>query len=400
MKKIIVLLAAALLGQAVIADEPSEQSVLEAARAKYWQDQGAANGDDGNAVSVDIDIDVNVGDSEKPESVPFTPILISLVPGVSLPFGYYDVGVAAGSIGNLTRDVKGAAFAGVFNMSRDVMGFQGAGVFNMADDVKGFQAAGVFNMAKKVHGFQAAGVFNMADDVDSPIQAAGVFNMAKNVRGSQAAGVFNIADDVSGAQAAGVFNVAGRVRGVQIGLVNVAEEIDGVQIGLVNIAGNGVDSLGVLYEPQSDWFYAQWQSGTPALFSVYGIGAPASAWFEDWNEFSVFAGLGTRGRLLGVNLDLDVCAVQPVADMPSSRAAWEAEDSWELFVPYPSVRLTAGIPVIGKRGQLVVGLKADIDIASLGDRVPESLRTGESWSDAWFGERFTVWPKWYVGVKF
>jgi len=399
MKKIIVLLAAALLAQAVIADEPSEQSVLEAARAKYWQDQRSSNdGDD--AITVDVDIDVNIGDSERHEDVPFTPILISFVPGVSVPFGYYDVGIAAGMIGNVARDVKGASLASVFNIARDVKGLQCAGVFNIADDVKGLQAAGIFNIAEQVHGFQGAGVFNIADDVDSPIQASGVFNIAGNVRGSQAAGVFNIADDVSGAQAAGVFNAADRVRGVQIGIVNVAEDIDGVQIGLVNIAGNGVDSLGVLYEPQSDWFYAQWQSGAPALFSVYGIGAPASAWFEDWSEFSAFAGLGTRGRLLGVNLDLDVCAVQPIAGLPSSREAWETGDAWKSLAPYPSVRLTAGIPVLGRRGQFVVGLKADVDVGSPGDRVPESLRTGKSWSDAWFGERFTVWPKWYIGVKF
>jgi hypothetical protein len=400
MKKIIVLLAAALLAQAVIAEDPSEQSVLDAARAKYWQDQGSPTDEGGNSAEVDIDIDVNIVGEGKPEGVPFTPILISFVPGVSIPFGFYDVGLAAGSIGNLTRDVKGAAFAGVFNLSRKVMGFQGAGVFNMADDVKGFQAAGVFNMAKRVHGFQGAGVFNMADDVDSPMQAAGVFNIADKVRGSQAAGVFNIADEVSGAQAAGVFNIAGKIRGAQIGVVNVAEDIDGVQIGLVNIAGNGVDSLGVLYEPQSDWFYAQWQSGTPALFSVYGIGASASAWFEDWNEFSVFAGLGTRARLLGANIDLDVCAVQPVSGLPSSRESWETGEAWKSLDPYPSVRLTAGIPVLGKRGQLVVGLKADLDVGSLGDRMPESLRTGKPWSDAWFGERFTVWPKWFLGVKF
>jgi hypothetical protein len=270
----------------------------------------------------------------------------------------------------------------------------------MAEDVQGFQGAGVFNMSKKVHGFQAAGVFNMSDDIDAPLQAAGVFNMAKRVRGFQAAGVFNMAEDVSGGQFAGVVNVAGKVRGLQVGLVNVAESIDGMQIGLVNVAGNGVDSLGVLYEPRTDYVYAQWQSGTPALFSVLGVGAPAESWFDDWQEYSVFAGLGSRARILGINLDADVCAVQPVADLPSDRAAWESGTAWNSLRPYPSVRLTAGIPVFGRRGQIVGGLKADIDVDSLGDRVPESLRAGESWSDTWFGERFTVWPKWFIGLKF
>jgi len=383
MKRIIVLFAAALLAQAAFADdidEPSEQSVLEAARAKYWQDQRSSDERRDADVSVDIDIAVNEAGSddqdadhrpekEEGDDVPFTPFLISFVPGLSAPFGYYDVSFAAGAIGTMTRGVRGAAGAGVFNISRDVRGLQGAGVFNISRDVKG-------------------------------LQGAGVFNMADGLRGCQAAGVFNMARDVSGVQVAGVLNVADRVKGVQIGLVNIADNIDGVQIGLLNIAGNGVDSLGVLYEPETNWFYAQWQSGTPALFSVVGIGAPGAAWFEDWREFSVFAGLGTRARLLGVNLDLDVCAVQPVVDLPSDRESWDSGDAWDSLRPYPSARLTAGVPIFGKRCQIVGGLKVDIDVASLGERIPEDLRKGDSWSDAWFGERFTVWPKWFVGVKF
>jgi len=47
----------------------------------------------------------------------------------------------------------------------------------------------------------------------------------------------------------------------------------------------------------------------------------------------------------------------------------------------------------------VGGIKIDVDVDSLGERVPESLRAGEPWSDTWFGERFTAWPKWYFGVK-
>ncbi len=409
MKRVILLAAAVLFAQAAIAqdmEEPSEESVLDKARDKYWQDQQQSDSNHDADLSVNITVDVrdeepgNTDTEKNPDQVPYTPFLISFVPALSVPFGYYDVSFAAGAVGTMTRDVTGAEGSGVFNMARDVRGFQGAGVFNMARKVKGFQAAGVFNMAEDLRGAQAAGVFNIAHDVSAPVQAAGVFNLAEGVHGFQVAGVFNIADDISGGQVAGVFNIADTVKGVQIGIVNIADEIDGMQFGLINIAGNGVNNLGILYEPDTGWFFAQWQSGSPRFFSTLGLAAQQEDWFVDLRGFSLYAGLGTRAHVLSLNIDAEVYAVQPVLDLPLDESAWEYEGSWRNLRPYPALRLTAGLPLFGSRSQLVGGVYLDIEIDSLGERVPEARKIGESWTDCWFGERFTVWPKWFFGVKF
>jgi hypothetical protein len=378
--------AAALLCQAAIvfaqdSGEPSTQTVLDAARAKYWQDKAT----DPPSDSTDA---TQPSEGDQFERVSYTPILISLVPGVSLPFGYYDASLVGGAIGNISRDVSGAEGAGVFNLSRDVKGFQGAGVFNIARDMLGFQSAGMFNLVDgNMTGFQGSGVFNIVGGrVLSPFQGAGVFNIAGRVAGGQFAGVFNKAD---------------RVAGVQVGLVNVAEHIDGVQLGLVNIAGNGVNSLGATYEPSTNFVFAHWQAGTPALYTLFGIGSPADRWFRDYSGFVASFGLGSRTRVWGLNIDLDVSAEQAVGALPFGSfdramdcGAWEG---WSQIRPYPSVRLTAGLP-LGRHLQIVGGIDADLDLDSLGQRVPQALK-GDSWRGSLFGEGFTAYYKWFFGVK-
>jgi hypothetical protein len=395
MKRILYLLAAAaLLSQAALAfaqdsGEPSEESVLEAARSKYQQDQSASD-------------EVPGGGTEA--EVPYTPILLSFVPAISIPFGYYDVSIAGGAVGNLTRDVTGAEGAGVFNLARNVSGFQGAGVFNIVEgDVKGFQGAGVFNIVNgTVMGFQSAGVFNIAGKARTPFQGAGVFNIAEEIYGFQAAGVFNIAGRVAGGQVAGLFNSAERVSGVQIGVVNVARHIDGIQLGLINIAGNGVDSVGLSWEPASDFVYAHWQAGTPALYTVAGLGAPSGDWFRNIDGFVVSLGLGSRTRFLGLNLDLDISAEQAIGALPYGSfdcdGDWSAWEGWSMIRPYPAVRLAAGLP-LGRHLQLVGGFKADFDFDSWSGRVPESLKVGSSWRGSLFDEDFTAWTKWFFGFK-
>jgi len=381
-------------------DEPSIESVLDAARAKYWQDKGPESETSDSESSED---DYS-GDSEWLNDVPYTPFLISLVPGVNVPFGYYDASFVAGPIGNISRDVTGAEGAGVFNISRDARGFQGAGVFNLARRVLGFQGAGVFNIVDDdVTGFQSAGVFNIAGKARTPLQCAGVFNIVDEIYGFQGAGVFNIAERVAGGQVAGVFNAADHVSGIQIGLVNVADHIDGIQIGLVNIAGNGVNSAAVTYESQTDFAYAHWQAGTPALYTVAGLGAPSGDWFHDTSGFVASIGLGSRTRAFGFVIDLDVSAAQAIGVLPYSSfdpsGDWGAWEGWSMIEPYPSVRLMAGLP-IGRHLQIVGGVKADIDADSLGERVPEALKACESWRGSVFGEGFTAYYKWFFGIKF
>ena len=403
MKRILSLfIVVALVCQAVglfaqASDDPSEQSVLDAARSKYKQDQAA---DPEAQPALDPASSTN---SEAADKVPYTPILISFVPGVSFPFGYYDVSVAAGAIGNLSRDIEGVEGAGVFNITRDVRGLQGAGVFNIARDARGLQNAGVFNIVDlDLKGVQGSGVFNIVRGKVRGLQGAGVFNIADGIDGFQAAGIFNIAGRVTGGQAAGIFNQADRVSGVQIGLVNIARHIDGVQLGLVNIAGNGINSGSVTYAPSSGFAYAHWQAGTPAFFTVVGVGAPSGDWFRDYTSFVASFGVGSRTRFFGLNLDLDVSAEQAVGALPfkSMQGARECRswEGWAMVRPYPSIRLTAGLP-FGRHFQVVGGLKADIDVDSLGFRVPAALKVGESWRGVVFNEGFTVWPTWFLGIK-
>lgn len=424
---ILIFAAAALLSQAATvfaqdSGEPSEQSVLEAARAKYLQDKGADAEAPQPAQAPEADTQSQEqppASAEEPAVVPFAPILISFVPGISFPFGYYDAALAAGWISNMTRDISGAEGAGVFNIARDVRGFQGAGVFNLTRKVLGFQSAGVFNIVDSdftgfqgagvfnivngaFSGFQGAGVFNLGGKVRAPFQGAGVFNIVEEIYGFQGAGVFNIAGKVVGGQAAGIFNSADSVVGVQIGLVNVAGHIDGVQLGLVNIAGNGVDSIGATYEPETGYAYAHWQAGTRALYTVAGLGAPSGDWFRDYSGFVASLGLGSRTRAFGFNVDFDVSAVQAIGALPydtfDASGDWSDWEGWAMMKAYPSIRLMAGLP-LGRHLQAVGGIKADIDVDALGGRVPEALKAGSSWRGSLFDLGFTAYYKWFFGVK-
>jgi hypothetical protein len=365
--------AAALLGQAALVSaqdsgEPSVKSVLDAARAEYWGDKGAVQADEarpdpGAAAAPD---------AERPgRDFSYTPFLVSFVPGLSFPFGFFDTSIAGGMVGSLAHDVSGVEGSGVFNLARDLRGAQGAGVFNISRNLRGIQGAGVFNMAEDVHGFQAAGLFN-------------------------------VAGDVRGGQAAGLFNSAGHVSGVQIGVVNVAKSIDGAQIGLINIAGNGLSSLGLVYEPATSYAYAYWQAGTPSLYTIVGFGAPDHDWSCDFALSVASVGLGSRSRLMGLDIDADVSVEAAIGALPYGSFDWSGDwgawEGWSMLRAYPSLKISAGLP-LGCHVQLVAGLKADIDVDPLGNRVPESLKSGAGWKGRLFDEGFTVWPKWFFGLK-
>ncbi|HET7838560.1 MAG TPA: hypothetical protein VFL04_02285 [Rectinemataceae bacterium] len=407
-----VFVLAALLAQAATAfsqdsGQPSEQDVLQKARDKYQAGTATAPAQSGQAAS-DQAAEAQAGpaDQDHPGSGhPYSPYVLAFVPGIQFPFGVLDTSFSAGWIGALTGDVSGFQAAGVFNLSGRVEGFQGAGVFNISGPVDGFQGAGVFNIARgRIDGFQGAGVFNMAETAEVPIQAAGVFNMAKRVGGFQAAGVFNLAEEVDGGQFAGVFNVARNVKGVQVGLVNVANEVDGVQLGLVNISRNGVDSLAFSYEPETDYVYGHWQAGTRHLYTLAGLGLPRRQWFNGEDGMVLSFGLGSRIALEAAYLDIDVSAESMVGRrlgrFLSADESEQTESAWRaVWDPaYPSIRLSLGLP-LSHRVHLIGGIKMDVDLAER-PGVPADLKQGKSFSDTWFGHPFTVWPKWFFGVKF
>jgi hypothetical protein len=92
----------------------------------------------------------------------YTPIQISLVPGLALPFGSNSA-LCLGPIGNISGRVDLLQVAGVFNMAGEsIEGVQAAGVFNMAGDIDGVQV-GLVNLAGKVRGVQV-GLINFSSN--------------------------------------------------------------------------------------------------------------------------------------------------------------------------------------------------------------------------------------------
>lgn len=336
------------------------------------------------------------------DEVAFTPFLVSFVPMVSLPLGYYDVAISAAGIGAVVRDSYGLMAAGIFNISRDARGLQGAGIFNIARDVRGSQFAGIFNVSGDLRGAQIAAGFNSAKDVRG-FQGANGANFAKDVQGVQLAYGANFAEDLKGAQLAYGLNAARSVEGVQVGLVNVADEVDGLQIGLINIARDGVSGLGLVYEPDTGIAQAYWQNGTRALYTVLSAAVPAEEAMVSTGNLVAGLGLGTRigGRHLSPYVDLEVLAMVPAA--PAWNALAQSGWNWDNPVPayagpcWPELRLRLGIP-LGHLVQLVGGFSLDVEFASA-PGLPQAYRQGWSWSDALFGESYTAYGRWFLGLK-
>jgi len=318
----------------------------------------------------------------------YTPIQISLVPGLAFPFGFPDAGISLGSIGNISGRV-------------DLL--QAAGVFNIAEDIRGIQVAGVFNIADEgMEGMQAAGVFNIAEDRYAPIQTAGVFNIAKGVRGFQAAGVFNISGDLRGVQVSPVFNVAEDVDGFQVGLINIADRVRGVQIGVINISSNGVFELGTSWDPQTEFVYGTLKTGNTSVFGIYSVAMPKADLLNTSERMILSAGLGTRvGDSRSLSLDLSASASQELGtDAAMFLDAWSFRHGltpMDVLAPWPTLDASLSLKMGGLR--LTGGVRADISLESA-PNLPAALEKGLSYKATWFGETFTAWSKWYVGIGF
>lgn len=397
----VVLTLGAALGAGTLSAQESDDPVLQKARDKYQEklDKGKQDsGTQGPLASSGSD----TADNES--EVPYVPVLLSFTPGLSMPLGYYRTSASFAAIGAAFDTSYGFAGAGVFNMYDKGYGFQGAGVFNISGKkVGGFQGAGVFNIAGgEVDGFQGAGIFNIAGGPVRGAQLAGIFNIADKVQGSvQAAGLFNIASTVKGIQIAEMFNIAESVNGMQIGFVNITGELRGLQIGFINISNNGVDSLSALYMPATDTAFVYWQAGSPFLYMVLGAGAPRTDWFVRNDNLMVSAGIGTRVRLGGPYVDVDVSAEQAIgSDIDTLYQAAVDHDKdvlVSLCKPYPSGRISLGLP-LGRNLHLTGGVKVLVQLEE-GGQVPESQKTQDSLSATWFGIPFTAWSQWFVGAK-
>ena len=422
------LLAAALCATAGVwaqtSDEPSEDYVLQQARDRYADQSAPVAAEAPNSTTTTINTpggSVTIITTRKQKTPseeadrPYTPFVLSFVPGVSLPWGMYDTSFAFGYIGSLVGNVHGAQVSSIFNIAAgEINGLQGAGVFNLAEgDVNGLQGSGVFNISGgDVNGAQGAGVFNIADGQVSFLQSAGVFNIAGAVNGVQSAGVFNIADSVNGVQAAGLFNIAGHAKGAMIGLVNVADELDGVAIGLVNIIGNGIHDLSIDYQYNTNTVYTTYRSGTPFLYASFFAGQAADELFSSSDTLTVGTGIGHRFRVLFLTADVELCAEIPVdgnslaavkelASTDSPPADWE-EFTDALPPVFGSIRASFGF---GRRRGFggYFGVKTDFEVYGT-NTVPERLRSSSGDEDSYrwqaFGTDFKFWPKIFIGLKF
>lgn len=427
-RSILFLLAVALCATAGVwaqaSDEPSEDYVLQQARDRYAEQSVPAATETQSSTtttfntpggSVTIITTKNQKAQTDSTERPYTPFVLSFVPGVSMPWGVYDTSFAFGSIGSLVGDVDGAQVSGVFNIAAgEINGLQGAGVFNLAEgSINGLQGSGVFNISGgDVNGAQAAGVFNIADGEVSFLQSAGVFNIANSVNGVQSAGVFNIAESVNGVQAAGLFNIAGQANGVMIGLVNVADELDGIAIGLVNIIGNGINDLSLDYQYSTNTVYTTYRSGTPFLYASFFAGQSVDEIFDSTDTLTLGTGIGHRFRLLFLTADVELCAEMPVdeqslAAVKDLGSAGSPPASWDEFTNslppiFGSLRASFGF---GSRRGFggYLGIKTDFEVLG-SNTVPQRLRSsmGEEDSYRWhaFGTDFEFWPKVFIGLKF
>jgi hypothetical protein len=276
------------------------------------------------------------------------------------------------------------------------------GIGNISDRVDLIQAAGVFNIAEDLRGIQAAGVFNIADNHDAPLQFAGVFNIAKRLEGLQSAGVFNVSGRVRGAQFAGVFNVADDVDGFQVGLINIADRVRGLQLGLINISSNGVFDLSGNWEVATGLARATLKTGNTSVFAEYSISAPKDELFKYYGNAIVSAGLGTRiGNQKFLFLDLSASASQAIGpDVDKFIDAWHhwnGQEFRDLLAPWPTLDASLTLNLGGIH--LTGGVRTDISLASA-PYMPSFLAKGTAYSDTWFGESFTAWTKWYLGIGF
>jgi hypothetical protein len=304
----------------------------------------------------------------------YAPVRLSLFPGLAFPFGADRAFIDIGAIGAIATRVDLLQAAGVFSISQEIRAVQAAGIFNVAD--------------RSMQGIQLAGIFNISGDRKTGAQLGGVFNVADAVEGSQLSGIFNISGDMTGLQAAGLFNIAEDVRGVQMGIVNVARHVSGFQIGLVNISSNGVYDLAGYWAPETGLLRGTLRTGNTSAFFSYSLAFPAGSLSGLDGEAVSSFGLGTR---IGSQKSLYLTLEAAVSDLLKTGET----DKTAVFEPWPS--LDAGLSMYLGAFHVTVGMRAEILLGSA-PFLPESLQKGYALTQDLFGEKFTGYTTWYVGL--
>jgi hypothetical protein len=168
----------------------------------------------------------------------------------------------------------------------------------------------------------------------------------------------------------------------------------------VNISSNGIFGVSTTWEPQTDYVGTTLKTGNTSVYAIYSVTAPKEELFKLPDNTVVSAGLGTRlGDSRSIHADLSVSASQALGtDLDRFVSAWTWSGGLEpadVLAPWPTLEASLSLRLAGLR--LTGGFRSDIFLASF-PNLPARRAQGFAYSDVWFGESFTAWTKWYVGV--
>jgi len=164
----------------------------------------------------------------------------------------------------------------------------------------------------------------------------------------------------------------------------------------------GVFSLSVSWEPQSGYFRNTLLIGIPSIYTIYSIAAPQDELFKIPDNTILSAGLGTRiGNTRSIYADLSASVSQAMgSDLKRFLNAWTFSGGLkpdDVLAPWPTLDASLWLNLGSIR--LTCGLRSDINLASA-PNLPARLAKGFAYSDTWFGEHFTAWTRWYIGLRF
>ncbi len=164
----------------------------------------------------------------------------------------------------------------------------------------------------------------------------------------------------------------------------------------------GVFSLSVSWEPQSGYFRNTLLLGIPSIYFIYSIATPQDELFKVFDNTILSAGLGTRiGNTRGLYADFSASASQAIG--PDLKRFFNALtfsgglEPGDILALWPALDASLSLNLGAIR--LSCGLRSDIYLASA-PNLPAGLTKGFAYSDTWFGESFTAWTRWYIGLRF
>jgi hypothetical protein len=187
-----------------------------------------------------------------------------------------------------------------------------------------------------------------------------------------------------------------------IGLVNIAESVDGVAIGLVNIIEEGMQDWWISWDAATGHATLGYQTGTDDLYALFYGSLPSADLFTRATRMVIGAGLGVRvyeseGSWLDVDLSAEQVAGESVEAFFSNLVATNPVQVIRAFSPFPVLRISAGIELLGF-AQAFVGIRLGIDLG-IDDNYPPEMRGGSGWSATLFDIPFTAYPSIFFGLK-